>query len=459
MLAPNNPFSLLGIITLPVRMHFSEQSRRAPARALLREVAMSNAVYVSDAQGKSKIRPFRRAIKLAGVALAATLLLIAAADLGYEYLTTWRYLESTDDAYIQADSTIIAPKVSGYIAQVLVSDNQSVRAGQLLARIDDRDFQAALERARADVDAAEASVRNLNAQLELQKPLIKQQAAELEAAQASLTFAQEERARSDELMRKGAGTIQRAQQTDAALHANEAKVQQYKAALAAASKKLEVLSSERAKAVAQLDHARAVEDQAALNLSYTQIRAPVDGTVGARTLRVGQYVQGGTQLMAVVPLNSVYVIANFKETQLTYLRNGQPAEIRIDSFPKRKLRGHVDSLSPASGLEFALLPPDNATGNFTKVVQRIPVKIALDDHSLIGQLRPGMSVEPTVDTKTAVVGQRRTEKHVASMTPDRHQKHPERGGALGPYGMIVALLYRVSKASARYIVSLMRTGD
>jgi membrane fusion protein (multidrug efflux system) len=166
--------------------------------------------------------------------------------------------------------------------------------------------------------------------------------------------------------------------------------------------------------VAQLDRARAVEQQAALNLSYTSISAPVAGTVGARTLRVGQFVQAGTQLMAVVPLDAVYVVANFKETQLTNVRNGQPVEIRIDSFHGTTLIGHVDSLSPASGLEFALLPPDNATGNFTKIVQRVPVKIVLDDHSLTGLLRPGMSAEPTINTKATAVAERATKAGLAA---------------------------------------------
>jgi membrane fusion protein (multidrug efflux system) len=177
---------------------------------------------------------------------------------------------------------------------------------------------------------------------------------------------------------------------------------------------VEVLSTERARALAQLDRARAVETQAALNLSYTQIKAPVDGTVGARSLRVGQYVQAGTQLMAIVPLDAVYVVANFKETQLTHVRSGQPVELEIDSFHGTKLRGHVDSLSPASGLEFALLPPDNATGNFTKIVQRVPVKIVLDDHKLTGLLRPGMSAEPTIDTKATVLAERETTARLAS---------------------------------------------
>ena len=375
---------------------------------------MSNASYVADTHTKISLRPSRAVTKRAVLALALALGVAGAADLGYGYLTTGRYLETTDDAYVKADSTIIAPKVSGYISEVLVADNEPVKAGQVLARIDDRDFKAALNQAHADVAAAEASVRNLNAQIQLQEPLIQQQAAEVDAAEANLKFAEQERRRYDELMKSGSGTVQRAQQTDAALRAQTAQLQQGKAGLIAANKKIEVLDTERAKAVAQLDHARAVEQQAALNLSYTQITAPVDGTVGARTLRVGQYVQAGTQLMAVVPLDAVYVVANFKETQLTHVRNGQPVEVRIDSFSATRLKGHVDSLSPASGLEFALLPPDNATGNFTKVVQRVPVKIVLDDQSLRGLLRPGMSAEPTVNTKATVVAEREAAKRLAS---------------------------------------------
>ena len=212
----------------------------------------------------------------------------------------------------------------------------------------------------------------------------------------------------------GSGTVQRAQQTDAALRAGNARLQHSKSGLLAAQRKVDVLTTERAKAVAQVDRARAVETQAALNLSYTRITAPVDGTVGARSLRVGQYVQAGTQLMAVVPLDAVYVVANFKETQLTHVRNGQPVEIRIDSFHNARLTGHVDSLSPASGLEFALLPPDNATGNFTKIVQRVPVKIVLDDHNLTGLLRPGMSAEPTINTKATVLAERESKARLAS---------------------------------------------
>jgi membrane fusion protein (multidrug efflux system) len=364
--------------------------------------------------------PSRGQLKRIALVLALLAGTAAGGYYGHDYWTTGRYLESTDDAYVKADSTIIAPKVSGYIAKVLVGDNQPVKAGQLLARIDDRDFRAALDQANADVAAAEASVRNLDAQIALQQSLIEQGTADVAAAEATLQFAQEEQTRYDGLMKSGSGTIQRAQQTDAALREKTAQLQSGKSGLQAAQRKVDVLTTERARSVAQLDRARAVEQQAALNLSYTRISAPVDGTVGARSLRVGQFVQAGTQLMAVVPLDAVYVVANFKETQLTHVRNGQPVEIRIDSFHSTALKGHVDSLSPASGLEFALLPPDNATGNFTKIVQRVPVKIVLDDHNLKGLLRPGMSAVPVVDTKATVLAERQARTQLAANAAPAH---------------------------------------
>ena len=353
-------------------------------------------------------------VKRAALVLAMLATTGGAVYYGHDYLINGRYLESTDDAYVKADSTIVAPKVSGYVAEVLVGENQPVKSGQLLAKIDDRDFQAALRQAQADVAAAAAAVRNLDAQLGLQQPLIQQQAAAVEAAEAALKFAQEEQERYEGLMKAGSGTIQRAQQTDAALREKTAQLRREKWGLDAASIKIEVLATERAKAASQLDRARATEQQAALNLSHTKISAPVGGTVGARSLRVGQLVQAGTQLMAIVPLDAVYVIANFKETQLTHLREGQPVELRIDGFRHARLTGHVDSLSPASGLEFALLPPDNATGNFTKIVQRVPVKIILDDHDLKGRLRAGMSAEPTINTKAAAISGREAARRPAS---------------------------------------------
>ena len=201
-------------------------------------------------------------------------------------------------------------------------------------------------------------------------------------------------------MKTGYGTVQRAQQAETALKEKTAQFEHDRASLLVAQRKVDVLKTERMRAEAGRDRSLANRHQAELNLSYTTVTAPVDGTVGARALRVGQFVQAGTALMAVVPLHAVYIVANYKETQLARMRPGQPAEIEIDSFPDATLKGHVESIAPASGQQFALLPPDNATGNFTKIVQRIPVKLVLDDEKLEGLLRPGMSVEPTVDTRS-----------------------------------------------------------
>ncbi|OWV74808.1 hemolysin D [Rhizobium sp. R339] len=343
----------------------------------------------------------RRAVKRAVIAAALLAGVALSGDFGYRYWTVGRFIESTDNAYVKADYTTVAPKVAGYIKEVLVNDNDPVKAGQVLARIDDRDFQAALSQARADVKAAEAAIANIDARIALQQSVIGQAKATIEASQASLDFAVSDAARSARLITSGAGTQSRAEQSQSARDQAAAAVERDRAALVAAENKVPVLETERQQAVAERDRAAAAARQAELNLSYTDIVAAVDGTLGARSIRVGQYVTSGTQLMAVVPLHTVYVVANFKETQLTYVRPGQPVEIRVDSFPGATIKGHVDSVSPASGLELSLLPPDNATGNFTKIVQRIPVKIVIDDEALRGLLRSGMSVEPEIDTKAA----------------------------------------------------------
>jgi membrane fusion protein (multidrug efflux system) len=364
-------------------------------------LASSRTADAPDLRGEGRLLPGRRTLKRTGLGLAALAVAVAAAIFGPQYWTVGRFLESTDDAYVQADYTTIAPKVPGYIEEVLVADNQPVEAGQVLARIDDRDLAAALDQARADVASAEAAIATLDAELLLQRALIEQALAAVAADQAALHYAEQDNARYATLSSKGFGSLQQAQQANTALRQGQADLQRAQAALQAARKQIAVLNGRRAGAVASLDRDRAIERQAALNLGYATITAPVAGTVGARSLRIGQYVQAGTQLMAVVPLHAVYVVANFKETQLTHVRSGQPVELTVDGFPAVRLSGHVDSLAPASGLEFALLPPDNATGNFTKIVQRIPVRIALDDSALAGRLRPGMSVEPTIDTRGA----------------------------------------------------------
>ncbi|MFK0166481.1 HlyD family secretion protein [Rhizobium sp. NPDC090279] len=348
-------------------------------------------------------KPDRKLIKR-GVLIAALLAGVAvAADFGYRYWTVGRFIESTDDAYVKADYTTIAPKVAGYIRDVLVSDNEKVKAGQVLARIDDRDFQAALSQAKADLKSADAAISNIDAQIQLQQSLIAQAKATVDSSQASLNWAVSDAARAARLTTNGVGSQSQAEQTQSARDQAVAALQRDQAAVVAAQNKVPVLQTQRDQAAAQRDRAAAAVQQAELNLSYTDIIAAVDGTVGARSIRVGQYVTSGTQLMAVVPLHSVYVVANFKETQLTFVRPGQSVEIKVDSFPDETIKGHVDSISPASGLEFSLLPPDNATGNFTKIVQRIPVKIVIDDEHFAGLLRSGMSVEPEIDTKAAQI--------------------------------------------------------
>jgi len=338
-------------------------------------------------------------LKRATILAFTVLALAAATKFGSEYWRVGRFMVDTDDAYVQADSTLIAPRVSGYISQVLVTDNQPVHAGQVLARIDDRDYQTALHQAVADRETADAQIRSIDAQLALQASSIEQATQQVTAADAAYRFAQQEHVRYQTLSRSGAGTAQSDQQSQSMLVQRTAGLAMAQAALTAARQQVDVLQAARLKAAAQREHFRAAEQQAQLNLGYTTLTAPVDGTVGARSLRVGQYVQAGTQLMAIVPLNAVYIVANYKETQLTHVRPGQPVDISVDTYPDVQVRGHVDSLPPATGLEFALLPPDNATGNFTKIVQRLPVKIVLDPGTPPDLLRPGMSVEPSIDTR------------------------------------------------------------
>jgi membrane fusion protein (multidrug efflux system) len=331
---------------------------------------------------------------------AAAIVVAGAAVYGTYWVKTGRFLESTDDAYVQADFTTIAPKVSGYIADVKVEDNQPVKAGQVLAVIDDRDFRTALAQAKADVASAKADVDNFEAQLEEQQSVIQQAQAAIASDQAGVSFAQQDYTRYHSLTAQKVTSVQDEQRAQTVLQQQNANLQRDRAALTAAKQRIDVLTTAKAKALTQVQRLEAVQAQAELNLGYTTITAPIDGTVGARSLRTGQYVQAGTQLMAVVPLHAVYVVANFKETQLSEVRTGQPVEIEIDGLPGVTVKGKVDSLAPASGLEFALLPPDNATGNFTKIVQRIPVKIALEmDGELLGRLRPGMSAEPVIDTR------------------------------------------------------------
>jgi membrane fusion protein (multidrug efflux system) len=344
---------------------------------------------------------FRKAL-MAGAAVAV---LAGAAWYGWDYWTVGQYLVSTDDAYVKADNTTVAPKVSGYLHQVLVGDNERVKAGQVLARIDERDFRVALDQAKADVASARAAITSKQAQLEVQRAVIDAAKATVDVDQSTATFAAQENKRYTDLATSGYGSVQNAQQAQSRISGAQAAIARDTANLASALKQVDLLKAEIVQANATLARAEAIQSQAQLNLDYTSIVAPIDGVVGNRTLRTGQFVQAGTQLMSVVPAAGAYVVANFKETQLTDVRKGQTVDIAVDMFPGQIVHGHVDSIAPASGQEFALLPPDNATGNFTKVVQRIPVKIALDGgNSSLVELRPGMSVIPTIETRSIAAG-------------------------------------------------------
>jgi membrane fusion protein (multidrug efflux system) len=348
--------------------------------------------------------PQRRKLSLRKLLMAgaAAALVAGASWYGYDYWTVGRFLVSTYDAYVKADNTTIAPKVSGYLVEVEVADNEPVKAGQVLARIDDRDFAVALDQARADVAAANATVASKQAQLDVQEAIIAAAKATLDVDNAAKTFASQENKRYTDLAATGFGSVQNAQQAQARDAGADAAIQRDAANLVSARKQVVLLRAEIAQAEAAAARASAVLRQAELNLGYTTITAPIDGVVGNRTLRTGQFVQAGTQLMSLVPASGAYVIANFKETQLTNVRAGQAVNIEVDTFPGKVVHGHVDSIAPASGQEFALLPPDNATGNFTKVVQRIPVKIALDSETTPSiALRPGMSVIPTIATRSS----------------------------------------------------------
>ncbi len=361
--------------------------------------SVAGAKFAADQETAGSVAP-KRGVRRALLTGASLAVLAAVGYFGWEYWTAWRFEVSTDDAYVQADNTTIAPKVSGYLSDVLVADNEAVKAGQVLARIDDRDFKVALEQAKADVLAAKAAVSNKQASLDAQQSAIDSAKATIDVDKANETIAEQDDERYAHLATTGYGSVQNAQQATSRIAAARASIVRDTAALTNATKQIDILKAGLAQAKAALAHDEAVQSQAELNLSYTNIVSPVDGSVGNRTLRVGQYVQAGTQLMAVVPVSAAYIVANYKETQLADVRAGQAVNVEVDMFPGVEIPAHVDSLAPASGQQFALLPPDNATGNFTKIVQRIPVKITLDAGSpLAGQLRPGMSVYPTIETK------------------------------------------------------------
>ncbi|NHN84175.1 HlyD family efflux transporter periplasmic adaptor subunit [Acetobacter musti] len=305
----------------------------------------------------------------------------------------------TNDAYVTADFTTVAPKVSGRIDRVIAQDNEQVRTGEELAHIEDDDYRAALEVAKGNVLAARGDVSNLEAELGRQDSLIAGAKAAVLSDQASLQFARENAVRYRNLSSGGAGTVEQKQSSESREKEANAVVARDQAAVDAAVRQVAVLKAQLQRAQGVLLRAQGDEKQAALNLSYCTIPAPVDGVVGERGVRVGAYVHPGTGILAVVPTQAAYVLANFQETQLTKVQTGQTATIWVDTFPGHPLKAHVDSLAPATGVAFAPIQPDNATGNFTKVVQRVPVKLTFDPgQALASKVRVGMSVEVSIDT-------------------------------------------------------------
>jgi membrane fusion protein (multidrug efflux system) len=311
--------------------------------------------------------------------------------------------EATDDAYLAGDLTPLSAKVSGYVARVRVNDYQTVRKGDLLVEIEPSDYRAELAQADANLASAQANLLDIEPQKAVQRALIRQAEANIQATGADVLRYHLEADRQRALLSSRlAGTQQLVEQasanekrSQAQLLLNAAQLDQQKAALVSLDMHAKQLSGQVGAATAQRDLARN-------NLLYTQIVSPADGMAGQRQVRPGQFVNVGTEMVAVMPLPNIWVIANFKETQMTHVRVGQGASIRVDAFPDLRLRGHVESWSPGTGSIFALLAPDNATGNFTKVVQRMPVKIVLEPDAALGVLvRPGMSVEATIDTDGA----------------------------------------------------------
>ncbi len=333
--------------------------------------------------------------------LIATLIMIS---LGVASSVYWfgygQYFQSTDNAYLQGEITNISPKVSGYIVASFVDDNQVVKAGDLLAQIDDRDYQAEYDKTAANLAISQAAISNLEAQLQLQNTLIRQSKSQIASAQAEYERAQQQMTRTQSLLKRNYSSQDELDDATSHLKVTKARVDEADANYQASQDQLNVIKSQIAQAQASVGEAQARLKQQTLNLSYTKIYAPVDGIVGRRSLRVGLYVQPGMPLMSLVPTKAVWIEANFKETQLSKIHKGQKVDVELDAYPDQVIEGVVDSFSPATGAKFALLPPENATGNFTKIVQRVPVKIMIPNPEKINaQLIPGLSVVATVDTR------------------------------------------------------------
>jgi len=346
--------------------------------------------------------PSRKTIRLIVMGLIAVGILIG---VGVWWLDRSAFV-TTDNAYVAAENVSVTPQIEGHVSEVLVVDNQSVEAGQVLVRLDPADARARFDQAQGAAAAANAAVRNVDDRERLEQALILERAASVTSAEAAAERAKLDLDRYGRLADKGWVSDQRLQETRAGALQSSAAVTQAKAALEAEKREAESLGSNRSENLAKAQQALAALDKARIDLERTVIRAPIRGVVGARAVRPGQFVKPGGAMMAIVPLGETYVLANFKETQVARLRIGQAVEVRADAFGKEAIKGRVESFAPATGAEFALIPVENAVGNFTKITQRLPVRIKLDQAGVAGGLRPGLSVRVKVDVKTQVAGPR-----------------------------------------------------
>ncbi|OFW98830.1 MAG: hypothetical protein A3E78_13435 [Alphaproteobacteria bacterium RIFCSPHIGHO2_12_FULL_63_12] len=336
--------------------------------------------------------------KYALAAVAAALITLIG-YVGIRWFVHGRFIEATDNAYLKADTVIVSPKVPGRIAHVAVADNAIVRAGDILVVIEDEDYKAQLRQAEAEVAVREASLDGIRLKIAQAGAQVAGAAATVKSTEASLTLQKIERKRTAELAKESFATKRTLDQANAALKDWSGRLEGAAAGLDAAKTTALIAETQEEEAAASLAVAEARLDLARQNLENTMVRAPKDGVAGNIAARDGQYANPGQRLLSIVPLSEVYVVANFKETQIERIRPGAKVSLEVDAYPGVDIEGEVDSLSPASGAEFSLLPPENATGNFTKVVQRMPVRILVTHAPATVALLPGLSVTAAVDTR------------------------------------------------------------
>jgi membrane fusion protein (multidrug efflux system) len=361
---------------------------------------MPTGEYPGEEPPAERPAPARNKTFTVALGVLAVLVVVGLGAWLFNWWRVGRFVQTTNDAFLQADQVTVAPKVAGYVEQVLVADNEDVAAGQVLVRIDPRDPAARLDQARAQFGQGKAAITEARAQIDQQRAIITEAQATLRGSKASATFAAQQVDRYAPLVATGAETAERLDQLRQNRDLTDAQFAGGAAQVLAARRQIETLQAQIGVTQAQMEQAAALVRQAGDDVEGSTVRASIAGRVGDRSVRQGQYVQPGTRMMTVVPVQSIYLVANFKETQIGRMRPGQPVEMKVDALGAHKLTGVVDSFAPGTGAQFALIPPSNATGNYTKIVQRVPVRIrVVAPASLRAVLLPGLSVEAAVDTR------------------------------------------------------------